>query len=47
MQVIAIQPWNHHEPKHEMIRINVGDKIEVPDNLGRYMIREKWAKKVF
>jgi hypothetical protein len=44
MQVIAVQPWNHHEPHKKMVRINPGDKITVPDNLGRYMIREKWVK---
>ncbi len=44
MLVIAIQAWNHHAPGTEMVRVLPGDTRSVPDSIGRYMIKEKWAK---
>ena len=44
MQVIAVQAWNHHAPGTEMVRVLPGDLMTVPDSIGRYMIKEKWAK---
>ena len=46
MIVEALESWNRHIPGQEMKVVLPGDLVNVQDSIGRYMVREGWAKAV-
>lgn len=46
MIIKALTSWNRHIPKEDMKRIAPGDLVNIQDSIGKYMIKEGWAKEL-